>query len=111
MNNNLDETGRWVQSLIDENNLDAFYFSWSWKKLRKEVMEEHKFECQECKKKGRYKRANLVHHVMHVDKHPRFALSKTYKFQGVEHKNLIPICKECHEMVCHPERLRWNKKE
>jgi len=26
-------------------------------------------------------------------------------------KNLEPVCKDCHETVCHPERLRWNKKE
>lgn len=109
--NNQDEVGKWVSKLIDEDKLVDFYRSKYWIRLRKEILDEYKHECQECKKKGFYKRANHVHHVQFVRNHPRLALSKTYIFQGREYINLIPVCKECHETVCHPERLRHNKQE
>ena len=109
--NNQEEVGKWIQQLIDEKRLHEFYTSSAWLNLRDEVLREHKYECQECKKRGFYTKANHVHHVQYVIKHPRLALSKTYIFQGKEYKNLIPVCKKCHETVCHPERLRWNAKE
>jgi HNH endonuclease. len=108
---NQDEVGRWVQQLIDENNLHAFYTSSYWLNLREEVLREHNYECQICKQKGFYKKANHVHHVQYLRNHPKLALSKTYIFQGKEYKNLIPVCKECHETVCHPERLPKKKKK
>ncbi len=108
---NQDEVGRWVQHLIDKNNLHMFYTSSYWLNLREEVLREQHYECQICKEKGFYTKANHVHHVQFVKKHPRLALSKTYMFQGKAYRNLIAVCKDCHETVCHPERLRWNKKE
>lgn len=92
-----EEVGRWVQKLIDENNLHVFYTSKAWLKLRKEVLREHKYECQDCKKRGYYTRANTVHHEQHIKKHPQLALSRTYIYQGKEYKNLIPLCHACHE--------------
>ena len=94
-----DETELWIQRLIDTNNLHAFYTSSLWLNLREEVLDEHKHECQHCKQKGFYKKADTVHHVQYVKKHPRLALSKTYIFQGKEYKNLIPLCHDCHEQV------------
>ncbi|MPN43819.1 hypothetical protein SDC9_191380 [bioreactor metagenome] len=26
--------------------------------------------------------------------------------QGIKQRNLISVCKDCHENVCHPERMR-----
>lgn len=106
-----EEVGRWVQGFIEENRLDKFYTSGYWQNLRNEVLEEHKKECQVCKKKGFYAEANHVHHVQYVRKHPRLALSKTYVFEGKEYVNLLPVCKNCHENVCHPERLRHRQKK
>lgn len=86
---------------------EPFYVSGDWRKLRKKVLAEHKSECQECKRRGRYTKATHVHHRFHLDKFPQYGLTE---YVGKE-KNLEPVCKECHETVCHPERLRWNKKE
>ncbi len=108
---NEDEVSRWITKLIADDRLEEFYNSKYWRRLRKEVLAEYKDECQECKAKGFYVKANTVHHVQYVRKHPRYAMSKTYIFQGKEYKNLIPVCKECHETVCHPERLKYKKKE
>lgn len=106
---NQDEVGAWVQSLIDENNIHAFYVSSYWLKLREEVLREHKYECQKCKKRGFYTKATHVHHVQYVRKHPRYALSKAYLFKDKEHKNLIPLCHNCHEEE-HGHRQKEKKK-
>ncbi len=111
MNLTLEECGKWISGLIAENRLEEFYVSKQWRRLRKDVLKDYKDECQECKKRGFYSKANHVHHVQYVRRHPMLALSRTYMFQGKEYINLIPVCKECHETVCHPERLRHNKKE
>jgi len=96
---NSGEVGRWVQSLIDGNKLHDFYVSSLWLRLRAEVLLEFKYECQHCKERGYYKRADTVHHIQYVRKHPSLALSKVYVFQGKEIRNLIPLCHACHEMV------------
>jgi len=94
-----DEASKWVSKLIADDRLDLFYSSPQWRHLRKEVLAEYKGECQMCKAKGFYTKANTVHHVQYVRKHPRYALSKTYTFQGKEYINLIPLCHEHHEEV------------
>jgi len=110
--NNKEEVGRWVQQLIDEDRLHEFYTSSAWLKVRDEVLAEYKNECQNCKRKGKYVKAVIVHHVKHLRDFPELALSKTYIGRdGKEQMQLKPVCRECHEYVEHPERLRWNKKE
>ena len=91
---------------------DPFYLSKEWRKLRREVLRKHKYECLYHKERGRYRRATHVHHEFHLDKYPEYALMEFVKLpDGTLKRNLTPVCKDCHETVCHPERLRWNKKE
>lgn len=106
---NQDEVGRWVQSLIDDNNLHEFYVSPYWRALRKEVLRENKHECQHCKAKGFYKKATHVHHVNYVRRHPRLALSKTYIYNSKERQNLLALCHDCHEAI--HESMKKNHKE
>lgn len=89
----------WIKYLVNNNDLSGFYKSAKWERLRKEVLIEHKYECQQCKTRGFYKKANTVHHVQYVKRHPELALSKTYEYKGKEYKNLIPLCHDCHEEV------------
>lgn len=106
---NKDEVGAWVQSLIDDGNIHAFYVSKYWLRLRREVLEEYKYECQQCKARGYYTRATHVHHVQHVLKYPRLALSKYYIFRGMFFRNLVPLCHDCHEEA-HGHRQKESKK-
>lgn len=92
-----EQASKWVSKLIEEDKLHSFYVSPEWRKLRKEVLEEAKYECQICKVRGFYTKANHAHHVQYVRKHPRYALSKTYMFKGEEKKNLLAVCHNCHE--------------
>lgn len=105
---NQDEVGRWVSKLIAEDKLEEFYNSKYWRHLRKEILIEYKYECQDCKAKGYYTKANHVHHQQYVRKHPRYALSKVYMFQSVICINLIPLCHDCHE-ARHGYRVKEKK--
>jgi len=104
-----DEVSRWVSKLIAEDKLEEFYNSPQWRRLRKEVLAEYKGECQVCKAKGYYTKADTVHHQQYVRKHPRYALSKVYVFQGKVYINLVPLCHSCHE-IRHGYRVK-DKKE
>lgn len=104
-----EQCGKWISKLIAEDRLDKFYNSPQWRKLRKEVIAENKNECQDCKARGYYTKANTVHHEQHVRNHPRLALSKTYIFRGKEYINLVPLCHDCHERR-HEYRQKEKKK-
>ena len=100
-----DEAARWISGLIAGDRLHDFYASPEWERLRLAVLTEHKFECQQCRARGFYKRADTVHHVQFVRKHPGLALSRMYIFDGREYQNLVPLCHDCHERV-HDYRKR-----
>lgn len=58
-----------------------------------------RYECQMCKKRGKYTRATMVHHVNYVKMHPELALSVYYTWQGVQRRNLLSLCHDCHEEI------------
>ncbi|HZK71503.1 MAG TPA: HNH endonuclease, partial [Clostridia bacterium] len=98
--------------MINDEGARKFYESKYWRRLRKDVLNDDKWECQICKiQKHKYTKANHVHHVNYLKLHPELALSKFYiDDDGNVKRQLISVCKNCHETVCHPERLRWNVK-
>lgn len=98
-----EECGRWVRRLIAEGRLHDFYISPRWKTLRAEVLKDARYECADCRARGKYTRATTVHHIRRVKQYPEYALSATYEFQGREVENLRPLCAACHE-AHHPER-------
>ena len=101
-----------VSTLIEQGQEHLFYCSAAWQKKRVEILAADRYECQICKARGRYKKAELVHHVRHLRDHPELALSDTYVDSGgQEQRQLISVCKDCHEAVCHPERMRKAEKE
>lgn len=98
-----------VKQCIADNNLHAFYTCSDWEKLRKEVLEADKYECQRCKSKGKYTKANTVHHDKHVREYPELALEKHYIDQhGNKQRQLISVCNDCHEKE-HPNRFNKPK--
>ena len=100
-----------IRNLIASNRIIDFYQSEDWKELRQEVLEEHNHECQECLKRGRYTKADCVHHVNEVRQVPRLALSKTYiDKHGQEQKQLIPLCNTCHNII-HEKLQTWQRKD
>ncbi|MGL5765662.1 MAG: HNH endonuclease [Sarcina sp.] len=104
-----DKLVTWIKELIQEGKLWKFYKSKEWRKEKAEVLKEQKDECQECKRQGKITKADTVHHVQFVRKHPGLALSKYYIYQGKQYRNLIAVCAACHNKL-HPEKL-FKKKE
>lgn len=76
--------------LIQSNNLMKFYKSKEWLLLRKEALMRDNYECQMCKAKGKYKRAENVHHMKEIKTHPELALTLD---------NLQCLCVRCHNEV------------
>lgn len=106
---NTNELVKWINELIDKNELWRFYKSIEFRHLKEEVLREQHYECQECKKLGKITKADTVHHVQFVRKHPALALSKYYTYQGKQYRNLVALCKSCHNKA-HPEkRKNFNK--
>lgn len=88
-----------VKICIQREDLHSFYNSQQWKQLRKQVLQLDRYECQLCKKHGKYTRATTVHHVNYVKKHPELALEIYYLWQGKRKRNLLSLCHDCHEEV------------
>lgn len=87
---------------------NPFYDSEAWRRLRREVMRDDHNECQICRARHKHSVGVIVHHVFHLGVYPQWGLSKYVKDpgSGEEVRNLITVCRECHETVCHPERMR-----
>lgn len=102
---------KYIRNLIADNRIIDFYKSYEWQQLRKEVLEENYYECQECLKRGRYTKADCVHHVHEVRHVPALALSKIYiDKDGKEQKQLVPLCNTCHNII-HDKLGEWQKKD
>lgn len=95
-----------IAELIGRGDEHMFYVSGAWQRKRREVLQADRWECQIHKARGRYRRAELVHHVLHLRDRPELGLADYYTDEaGIEHRQLISVCRECHETVCHPERM------
>lgn len=92
-----------LKRLIAQGREEAFYSWTEWQELRSEVLKLDRFECQNCKKAGRYRKARIVHHVKHLRDRPELALSVFDQEDG--ERQLVSLCKRCHEME-HPESQR-----
>jgi len=66
-----------------------------WRKKREAILKRDGYLCQECRKYGRRREAEMVHHIKHVDEFPELAYTDS---------NLISLCNACHGKM-HPEKL------
>ena len=98
--------GRLVElhGLLDAGREHEFYSWTEWRHLRRAVLALDNNECQECKRRGVYSRASIVHHVQHLRDRPDLALSV---YDG-DKRQLEAVCKRCHEAL-HPEGQRQYK--
>lgn len=89
--------------LIKDGKEHLFYLWSEWKNLAAYVRRLDNNECQICKAKGKYKKGIIVHHIKHLRDRPDLALSVYDPNTG--ERQLITICKQCHEDE-HPEALK-----
>lgn len=97
----------YVKRCIKED-IHRFYTWNKWKALRQQVLRADKFECQMCKRRGKYTKATTVHHVNYVKKHPELSLEIYYEWHGIKKRNLLSLCHDCHEEV-HGYRKKKTK--
>lgn len=97
---------RKLLKLLAEGREEEFYWWPEWRRLRPEVLRLDRWECQSCKRKGRYRRGYIVHHIKHLRERPDLALS--IFDPDTKERQLEAICKRCHEEE-HPEALRQFK--
>lgn len=91
-----------IIELMQTDNLMKFYKGRAWMFLRQEALRRDNNECQMCKDKGKYRKADCVHHIKEVKQHPELALSL---------ENLMSLCNSCHNAVHERDNI-WelNKK-
>ena len=96
-----------LTQLIAQGRERDFYLWPEWRGepdgIRAQVLRMDRYECQCCRRKGRYRKAVIVHHVKHIRHRPDLALSV---WDGKE-RQLESVCKSCHEDY-HPESQRRN---
>lgn len=94
-----------LRKLIAQGKEHEFYTWPEWRRepdgIRAQVLRIDRNECQCCRRKGRYRKAVIVHHIKHLKDRPDLALSI---FDG-EDRQLESVCKSCHEAY-HPESQR-----
>lgn len=101
----------YIRQLIKADKVEKFYQTEDWKELRKAVLETFYFECQECLKKGRYTKADCVHHVNEVRVRPDLALSRYFvDAKGQRQPNLVPLCNTCHNII-HEKLIKFQQKD
>lgn len=76
-----------IIKLIQEDNLMKFYKGRDWMELRQTALIRDNHECQKCKERGKYRKADCVHHIKEVKDYPWLALILD---------NLMCLCNSCH---------------
>lgn len=92
-----------LRQLISDGREGVWYNGAAWEHMRQAVLKMDRYECQRCKARGRYHKAEIVHHVKHLKDRPDLALSIYDPDTG--DRQLISVCKQCHEDL-HPEAQR-----
>lgn len=90
-----------LRAMISAGTSDDFYDWTEWVQTRARVLAADRWECQVCKRCGRYRKAVIVHHVKHLRDRPDLALSAIDPDTG--DRQLVSLCRACHEDQ-HPER-------
>ena len=101
----------YIRQLIKDNKIVKFYLTDDWIELKTDVLKDFHYECQECLKKGKYTRADCVHHINEVRHKPHLALSRYYvDDKGQRQCNLVPLCNTCHNLI-HDKLGKWQRKD
>ena len=80
----------------------TFYNSAIWLSKREEILGRDNYECQKHKSRGKYAKAQTVHHKKHLKDYPELA---------IDDDNLMSLCNACHNEE-HPEKtLNFNQRK
>lgn len=71
-------------------SIHKFYLTDKWQRLRRFILKEHGYLCQNCKRYGRKTEATEVHHIT--------PLREDFD-KRLEINNLISLCSDCHKSM------------
>lgn len=102
----------WIRELLADGIEWKFYKTDEWLELRDDIMAEQHNECEMCRDRGEYARAETVHHVNEIRDRPDLALSRTYiDGKGRRQRNLMALCFTCHNKVHNRFQGGWWRKK
>jgi len=67
-----------------------FYMKTNWERKAAQIIRRDRGECQSCRRRGKYRRAECVHHKIELKKRPDLAF---------DDDNLESLCKPCHNLA------------
>lgn len=67
-----------------------FYKTTAWRKKRPRILRRDEYRCQECKRYGKNREAQTVHHINPLRERPDLKLVSW---------NLVSLCNKCHEKM------------
>lgn len=70
------------------------YTSQKWKRKAEHIKRRDQYMCVRCRRYGKMRPAQVVHHIKHVDEYPELAYVDS---------NLESLCIACHNKE-HPEK-------
>ena len=85
--------------LMEEKQMD--YKSSHWRQLRLIILRRDAHRCQMCKRYGKFREANTVHHIFPCEFYDQYQW---------EHWNLISLCNGCHDSLHNRETHMLTKK-
>ena len=77
------------------------YETAKWERVRKSILRRDGYMCQECKRYGKRREGNHVHHIFPVEHYPELAW---------EPKNMITLCQNCHNAMHDRDTHELSKK-
>lgn len=98
-----------IKRNVVHGDVDAFYKTTEWQRLREKILARDHYECQRCNghndlgkaiKRIRLTKANTVHHIQEVRDRPDLMLDEN---------NLISLCHNCHDIVHERTTKIFNK--
>lgn len=89
-----------LTAMLAAGRENVWYNSGDWAAVKAAVKQIDHNDCLICKAMGRRRAAHIVHHVRHLRDRPDLALSIYDPDTG--ERQLICVCKQCHELL-HPE--------
>ncbi|HDT6575772.1 TPA: HNH endonuclease [Bacillus cereus] len=77
-----------IRNLYEKNKIIKFYKHRYWAKhIRLQALERDNYECQSCKRLGKYRKGRNVHHIKELRDRPDLAYILS---------NLETLCIQCH---------------
>ena len=91
----------------EKDILDVFYSSWKWRRCKDDYLSQKSVGglCEECRRSGKVKTADEVHHKIRLTK------DNVNKAEiALNWANLEALCEDCHKQK-HRKTKRWRVDE